>query len=95
MSGGDVDRPQCSATAKSTGRACSRPASALGPTEFLAHCYGHLDPDERLKYDSYRYQLAEWQRQVRGAAAAKVLKDAREVADEWVERWRERSDAVD
>lgn len=58
-SGGQFERPQCSATAKSTGRACSRSALALGPSEFLAHCYGHLEQEERAQYDSYQYQLAD------------------------------------
>lgn len=90
VSDGQVERPQCAATAKSTGRACSRPALAIGPGEFLAHCYGHLEPDERRQYDAYQYQLADWQRQEHNAALAKLSKDALAVAEQWIDRRRMR-----
>lgn len=88
-----VERPTCSAFAKSKGRRCTKPAAWMGPNEFLSHCYGHLDADERRQYDERRDRQAEQERLHRVEVVARLHEEGRMVAAEWVERRRQRHDS--
>ena len=87
-----ADRPTCSAFAKSKGRRCTKPAAWMGPNEFLPHCYGHLDADERRKYDERRERMAEQEKLHRAEVVERLYEEGRMVAVEWAERRRARFD---
>lgn len=91
MSGERAERPQCVAIAKSTGRACANPAACIGPNEFLRHCYGHLEPEERELFNAHRDRVAELTMVQRAAAVNDLLENGRMVAAEWMERRRLRT----
>ncbi|RPA65364.1 hypothetical protein EF294_05975 [Gordonia oryzae] len=88
-----VERPTCSAFAKSKGRRCTKLAAWMGPNEFLPHCYGHLDEDERRQYDERRDRRAEQERLHRAEVVARLYEEGRMVAAEWAERRRQRHDS--
>nr|WP_020790285.1 hypothetical protein [Gordonia sp. NB41Y] len=85
-----VERPTCSAVAKSKGRRCTKPAAWMGPNEFLPHCYGHLDADERRQYEERRNRQAEQERLHRAEVVEQLYEEGRMVAAEWAERRRRR-----
>ena len=91
MGGERAERPQCAAIAKSTGRACANPAACIGPNEFLRHCYGHLEPEERELFNAHRDRVAELTMVQRAAAVNDLLENGRMVAAEWMERRRLRT----
>lgn len=86
-----AERPICSAFAKSKGRTCTKPATWMSPNEFLPHCYGHLDADERRQYDERREQMAEQERLHRAEVVERLYEEGRMVAAEWAERRRART----
>lgn len=90
-----VERPRCAAFAKSKGRACSNPATCIGPNKYLRHCYGHFEPAERELFDAHRSSVVELSSTRRAVAIDAISENGRMVAADWIERRRLRTESLE
>ncbi|MFZ2240800.1 MAG: hypothetical protein WAV90_14910 [Gordonia amarae] len=84
-----LERPKCSAIAKTKGRQCSNAVVALG-ADLLSHCYGHLEPEERERYDAYKSQEAARLRDQASTADSQLVGLGLSVMEDWHVRFQTR-----